>query len=280
MDRRPVGRLAPKIADIFLNNRLRRREVYQHAILLIFVNHYSVRMFRQGKPRSFLHNLRLASMLSFVAGMVNINGVLSINTLTTNVTGHFAFFAEQFVEARYRQALTFIIFTLFFLLGAFICNFMVELVLRARPTISHAAPMLLEMSILVVVAFSGQGLSVSPAVIACSLLFAMGVQNALVTKISKATVRTTHLTGLFTDLGIELSQLFFYRGQAEKHKLARSIYLRITIIAFFFSGGVIGGYLYHHFALKALLFAAGSLVIAMLYDSIMFSILYYLRKLS
>ena len=39
-------------------------------------------------------------------------------------------------------------------------------------------------------------------------MFAMGLQNALVTKISNATVRTTHLTGLFTDLGIELSQLF------------------------------------------------------------------------
>lgn len=45
-------------------------------------------------------------------------------------------------------------------------------------------------------------------IIAFSLLFAMGLQNALVTKISNATVRTTHLTGLFTDLGIELSQLF------------------------------------------------------------------------
>lgn len=219
-------------------------------------------------------------MLSFVAGMVNINGVLSINTLTTNVTGHFAFFAEQFVEARYSLALTFILYTLFFLLGAFICSFMVELVLRVRPTISHAAPMLLEITILVVVAFSGHGLTVSPAVVACALLFSMGLQNALVTKISKATVRTTHLTGLFTDLGIELSQMFFYRGLGEKRKLKRSIHLRVTIIAFFFLGGVIGGFLYHRFALTALLFAAGALVIAMLYDTIMYAILYYLRKLS
>ena len=47
--------------------------------------------------------------------------------------------------------------------------------------------------------------------IACSLLFVMGIQNSLVTKVSVSVVRTTHLTGLFTDLGIELSQLFFYR---------------------------------------------------------------------
>ena len=108
----------------------------------------------------------------------------------------------------------------------------------------------------------------------------MGLQNALVTKISKATVRPTHLTGLFTDLGIELSQLFFYRGPAERHKLSRSIYLRATLITFFFAGGVIGGFLYHRFGLRALLFSAGSLVIALLYDTIRFGILYYLRKLS
>lgn len=219
-------------------------------------------------------------MLSFVAGMVNINGVLSINTLTTNVTGHFAFFAEQFVEVHYSRALIFIIFTLFFLLGAFICSVLVEVVLRTRPAVLHAAPMLLEMLILIAVAFSGQLFPLIPSVVACSLLFAMGLQNALVTKISKATVRTTHLTGLFTDLGIELSQLFFYRSGAERHKLSRSIYLRITIITFFFLGGLIGGFLYHHFGLKALLFAAGSLVIALLYDTIMFGILHFLRKLS
>jgi hypothetical protein len=31
-------------------------------------------------------------------------------------------------------------------------------------------------------------------------------------------VRTTHLTGLFTDLGIELSQLFFYKKADDKRK--------------------------------------------------------------
>lgn len=219
-------------------------------------------------------------MLSFVAGMVNINGVLSINTLTTNVTGHFAFFAEEFVEARYSKAVIFVIFTLFFLLGAFVCSLLVELVLRIKPSISHAAPMFVEMLILVLVAFSGELFPFTPVVIASALLFAMGLQNALVTKISKATVRTTHLTGLFTDLGIELSQLFFYRADAEKRKLSRSIYLRMSIITFFFLGGVIGGFLFHHFQLKALLFAGGALVIALLYDTIMFGILYYLRKLS
>jgi uncharacterized membrane protein YoaK (UPF0700 family) len=43
----------------------------------------------------------------------------------------------------------------------------------------------------------------------------MGVQNSMVTQISNSIVRTTHLTGLFTDLGIELSQ-FFYKSQTNE----------------------------------------------------------------
>ncbi|HEY0741498.1 MAG TPA: DUF1275 family protein, partial [Chryseosolibacter sp.] len=82
-------------------------------------------MFRQGKPRAFIHNLRLATMLSFVAGVVNISGVLAINTLTTNVTGHFAFFAEEFVVGDYSKAVAFASYILFFLLGAFCCSILV-----------------------------------------------------------------------------------------------------------------------------------------------------------
>ena len=61
-------------------------------------------MFRhKGKHRTFTHNIRLAGILSFIAGMVNISGVLSVKTLTTNVTGHFAFFAEEFMKANYGE---------------------------------------------------------------------------------------------------------------------------------------------------------------------------------
>lgn len=59
-------------------------------------------MFRhQGKSRTYVHNLKLASMLSFVAGIVNITGVLSVKVLTTNVTGHFAFFSEDISNKQY-----------------------------------------------------------------------------------------------------------------------------------------------------------------------------------
>ena len=50
-------------------------------------------MFRHyNKTRTLSHNLKIASLLSFVAGCVNVAGFLAVQKLTTNVTGHFAFF--------------------------------------------------------------------------------------------------------------------------------------------------------------------------------------------
>ena len=231
-------------------------------------------MFRhKGNRRTFTHNLRLASTLSFIAGIVNIAGVLSVATLTTNVTGHFAFFAEEIVLKNYSKAITILIYIFFFLFGAFTSNFLVEIASLKKPRIAHAFPMLLEVFILV---FVGVSPDFNPNYIAYLLLFAMGLQNALVTNISQSVVRTTHLTGLFTDLGIELSQLFFYKKDVELKRLTRNISLRLSIIIFFFIGCVLGGLLYETYKLKILLLAAATLLLALFFDNIV--VYYHLTK--
>ena len=227
-------------------------------------------MFRhQGKNRTFIHNLRLATLLSFVAGIVNVTGVLAIKTLTTNVTGHFAYFAEEVMKHNYTAAITFFVFTIFFLGGSFTSNFLAELVSKKNQELSHVLPISLEITVLVCVGVFGvqSDLNTSEGrIIAFAMLFAMGIQNSLVTKISQSTVRTTHLTGLFTDLGIELSQLFFYKKAEENKKLKTSIYLRLSLITFFFVGCFSGGFLYGYLEVKTLFIAGFFLLLALLYD--------------
>ncbi|MFE3849038.1 YoaK family protein [Flavobacterium sp. LB3P45] len=239
-------------------------------------------MFRhQGKNRTFIHNLRLATLLSFVAGIVNVTGVLSIKTLTTNVTGHFAYFAEEVMRHHYSAAITFFIFTIFFLIGSFVSNFLAELISKKHPNLSHVIPITLEIIVLIGVGiFGGQSelSSFEGKWIAFSLLFAMGIQNSLVTKISQSTVRTTHLTGLFTDLGIELSQLFFYKKPEETKKLKTSIYLRLSIIIFFFLGCFSGGFMYIFLEMKTLFVSAFFLSVALLYDYIRLQFHFIKRK--
>ena len=116
-------------------------------------------------------------------------------------------------------------------------------------------------------------------VVACVLLFAMGIQNSIVTQISNSRVRTTHLTGLFTDLGIELSQLFFYRLPNERKVLSKSISLRLIIILFFFLGCVLGGFLFRLLLFKTFLIAAGCLLFALFFDNMRYYIYFIKRKI-
>lgn len=227
-------------------------------------------MFRhKGNRRTLKHNLRLASLLSFIAGIVNIAGFLAVQKLTTNVTGHFAFFVDEVFKLDFWQGFIYFLYIFFFFLGSFISNVIVEIVSKQNDRLIYVVPTVIESLILFSVAVFGQFLiSQNPNLLAFSLLFAMGLQNSLVTTISNATVRTTHLTGLFKDLGIELSQLFFYKQKEQKIKLYSSIKLRLTIINFFFLGGLFGGIFYSTIQLYVLAIAGAILLIGIIYDDL------------
>lgn len=229
-------------------------------------------MFRhQGKFRTHKHNLRIAVLLSLVAGIVNVSGFLAIGKLTTNVTGHFAFFIDDISRQEFTNGLIYLVYIFSFLAGAFTSGFLIEKT-TGRKVWNFLLPVLLESAILTGIGFFPE---IFPTdVIACSLLFAMGMQNALVTRISNAIVRTTHLTGLFTDLGIELSQLCFSREK----KLIKTIMLRLNIIVFFFIGGLTGGFLYSKIGLHSLSIAAAMLLSGLLFDHFRYRVLVFRRK--
>ena len=111
-------------------------------------------MFRhRGKSRTLIHNLKLASLLSFVAGIVNVSGLFAVQRLTTNVTGHFAFFADELVSKNFTQALVYLIFILSFLLGAFCSNLLIDVISRMNERFINTIPVGIEISILSGIAF-------------------------------------------------------------------------------------------------------------------------------
>lgn len=232
-------------------------------------------MFRhKGKSRTLEHNLKIATLLSFVAGVVNIVGFLAVQKLTTNVTGHFAFFIDEVFKLNFLEGFIYFLYIFFFFLGSFFSNLLIEFVSKTNDRFIYRIPFLIESGILLFAAFFGDYIiATAPNVLAYLLLFAMGLQNSLVTSISNATVRTTHLTGLFTDLGIELSQLFFYKLKEQREKLISSIKLRFAIISFFFFGGLFGGILYSFIDLKVLAIVAIILLVGLVYDNIKISLL-------
>lgn len=233
-----------------------------------------------GKSRTYKHNLQIASLLSFIAGIINVVGFLSVKRLTTNVTGHFAFFVDEVFKLDLHQSVIFFLYIFFFFMGSFVSSLLIEVTNQKNSRFIFIIPAIIESAILFYLAIFGSALMLDNAdSIAFSLLFAMGLQNALVTRISDTVVRTTHLTGLFTDLGIELSRLSFYNLPKERQKLRTKIKLHLTVIAFFFIGGITGGILYSRFEIKALFLPAASLIIGLVYDVITYKIIVQTRKL-
>ena len=91
------------------------------------------------------------------------------------------------------------------------------------------------------------------------LCFLMGLQNAMITKVSKAEIRTTHVTGVVTDLGIEIGRLLYWNRpepgvslppvRADRQKLA---VLTMILLAFFL-GGLIGAWAFNKIGFAATL---------------------------
>lgn len=81
--------------------------------------------------------------------------------------------------------------------------------------------------------------------------FASGLQNALATQYSNAIVRTTHVTGIVTDLGIALGKWVARRG-VEWWR----VQLYVGLVTGFVAGGMLGALAWETYGSRALLIPA------------------------
>jgi uncharacterized membrane protein YoaK (UPF0700 family) len=220
-----------------------------------------------GTKRTYAHNVKLASLLCVTAGFVNAAGFLGFSVLTTNVTGHAALFAERIAMQDWKTSRVVALWMFLFLAGAFVSSLIVSFIGRNQ-RFSYVIPILIEISILLGVAVFGyryDGSLVAKEIFAGGLLFAMGLQNSLVSIVSGSVVRTTHLTGTFTDLGIELGQVF-QKTTENKAALKSRIKLRSAIIFFFMCGALAGAYLFRFLSFHAFFVPLSILVFTLLAD--------------
>lgn len=85
--------------------------------------------------------------------------------------------------------------------------------------------------------------------------------------VSGSVVRTTHLTGLFTDIGIEGAQLISnYNDKGNRQLITQKLTLHLIIAFSFLLGGIIGGFLYAKYLFMSFLLPVGLLVFASIYD--------------
>ncbi|RYG96545.1 MAG: DUF1275 domain-containing protein, partial [Alphaproteobacteria bacterium] len=102
-----------------------------------------------------------------------------------------------------------------------------------------------------------------PPLLTLGLAFLMGLQNATVTRISDARVRTTHVSGMATDIGIEIGiAVDILRGKAPDAHAAENrtrLKLHVWTIVAFLLGGILGVIAYREVGGYLLLICAGLL---------------------
>jgi uncharacterized membrane protein YoaK (UPF0700 family) len=216
-------------------------------------------------------NLHLGASLAFVAGALNAGGFLAIGQYTSHMTGMLSSAADFLVLGNIEVVLTAFLSILSFGLGAACTAVLVNYSRRNSDRNIYMPPLLIEAALLLVFGLMGANLQmhefINLSLTAILLCFVMGLQNALITKISHAEIRTTHVTGLVTDIGIELGKLFYWnRGPHaahDRHVDANRVRLRVhlVLVAAFFIGGVAGAFGFKHVGFSATIPLAIGLVI-------------------
>ncbi|MBS0308923.1 MAG: DUF1275 domain-containing protein [Proteobacteria bacterium] len=203
-----------------------------------------------GRTRTRSANRQLGAALAFVAGAVNAGGFLAIQQYTSNMTGIVTSISEHLALGNLVLAMAGLGALLAFISGAATTAVMVNWARHRRMHSEYALSLALEALLLLAFGLLGANLSAFVAVFVpvtvLLLCFIMGLQNAVITKISHAEIRTTHVTGLVTDLGIELGKMFYWNRhhtQKSAHYVAADrdkLLIHVTILAMFFIGGVAG----------------------------------------
>jgi uncharacterized membrane protein YoaK (UPF0700 family) len=218
-----------------------------------------------GRERTHSGDRHLARYLAFVAGCANAGGFLAVRQYTSHMSGIVSSMADNVALGGFRVALTGFGAVLAFLLGAACTALLVRWARVRRLESEYAIPLLVEAMLMVLFGLTGKAFEGRTVLGTVALLcFTMGLQNAIVTKISGAIIRTTHLTGMVTDVGIKLGRIAFAIAKQERPSTAvemNKFWLLTSLIGLFFFGGIVGAVGFKHVGFLFTLPLAGILIL-------------------
>lgn len=219
--------------------------------------------------------------MAFQAGLINIGGFMACAQFVSHVTGYATLFAYEASQFRFSHAIALLLVPIFFLLGSMLSGQLIYIRVKqhkiAKYYLAFGAIFLL-MCVVFFGGISGQfGVFGEPLLLKRDyLLLALlcmvcGIQNGTVTTVSRAVIRTTHLTGVTTDLGLGIMKYLNRNnipgGIGDEVK---ANYMRLGIILFFCAGSSVGV-----IAFKLLKY--GGFVIPVVTSGMLFLIAFYFQ---
>ena len=195
-------------------------------------------------------NLALGQILAFTAGAINAGGFVAAGRYSSHMTGILSSTADALVLGEMSLILAGLISIVAFVTGAMLSTLQISWARRAKLHGEHAWSLVFEALLLLLMGLFGGTLNQMDDVpIPVSVLlfcFIMGLQNAIVVKVSSAEIRTTHMTGIVTDLGIELGRLLYWNRNPQLVESAKIIAdreklkVRFRMLFCFLTGAVCG----------------------------------------
>lgn len=203
--------------------------------------------------RTDMTDAALGTLLAFIAGAINAGGFIAIGKYTSHMTGIISAVADDIALGVFGAAAVGLVLFVAFVAGAACSAILINWGRRNFRARQYAYPLLAEAVLLI--GFGAAGLlqpALFVAVAAPLLCFIMGLQNATITKISGARVRTTHVTGMVTDIGIELGKLAYMprdrvAGLPPVVANLPRLNIHVRMVAMFFVGGILGALGFGHF---------------------------------
>jgi uncharacterized membrane protein YoaK (UPF0700 family) len=157
--------------------------------------------------------------------------------------------ADNLILGQIQLAIAGVALVASFLCGSMTTAWMVNWSQRRQMRSAFARPLLVEAGLLLVFGIFGAAIShfeeFFVPVTVLLLCFIMGLQNAVITKISHAEIRTTHVTGLLTDLGIEMGKMLYFNRSAFPQKVVanrRKLRIHAQLVSSFFGGALVGAF--------------------------------------
>ncbi len=186
----------------------------------------------------------LATVLAVIAGAANAGGFIMLGSYTSHMTGYLSALADNIVLQNLALVGKSLLAISMFVAGAAASAIVINWAREHLRRQQYSLPVTLQGGLLLALAALhsidlpagmtrplGLGL----------LCFIMGFQNATITKISYARIRTTHATGMITDVGIELGRTIYGHAFGSKLRADRAkLAILIQLLLSFLLGGIAG----------------------------------------
>lgn len=196
-----------------------------------------------GHRRSLGSDYLLGVILAVIAGASNAGGFFALGQYTSHMTGYLSTIADSLVAGKRLIMGTALLAIAAFTSGAAFTALLVNWARSRMGRQQYALPLAVQGAFLACFALGGVFTTLIGRLfsLAC-LCFIMGMQNATITKISGARIRTTHATGMITDIGIKSGRLIYglLRRDGRVRADATKLRILISLVSAFVIGGVIG----------------------------------------